>query len=351
MGPGAGVHGGARDGAGHVRRGARQPRSRSPGNTCSARCTSPCPRRTPWLPVLEQAAAPGRDQSQSRFPQTRRQQRTRARMAEHRAPGPVQALRVVGATGNNLKGVTVDFPGGPAHLRDGRVGLGQEHAGQRHAVCRRGAADPPRARRTGARTKRSRASSISTRSSTSTRAPIGRTPRSNPATYTGLFTPIRELMAETEHRQGARLRPGALQLQRVAARRWPLRGLPGRRRGQGGDALPARRLRALRHLPRPALQPRDAGSAVEGQEHRPDPGADGGGRAAPSSRTCPRIARKLQTLLDVGLCYIRLGQSATTLSGGEAQRVKLAQELSQARHRPHALHPGRAHHRPALCRH
>ena len=65
----------------------------------------------------------------------------------------------------------------------------------------------------------------------------------------------------------------------------------------------------------------------------------------------PSIARKLQTLLDVGLGYIRLGQSATTLSGGEAQRVKLALELSQARHRPHALHPRRADHRPALRRH
>ena len=65
----------------------------------------------------------------------------------------------------------------------------------------------------------------------------------------------------------------------------------------------------------------------------------------------PVVARKLQTLLDVGLGYIRLGQSATTLSGGEAQRVKLSLELSQARHRPHALHPRRADHRPALPRH
>ena len=64
----------------------------------------------------------------------------------------------------------------------------------------------------------------------------------------------------------------------------------------------------------------------------------------------PVIARKLKTLLDVGLGYIRLGQSATTLSGGEAQRVKLSLEL-QARHRPHAVHPRRADHRPALPRH
>ena len=60
------------------------------------------------------------------------------------------------------------------------------------------------------------------------------------------------------------------------------------------------------------------------------------------------IRDKLQTLQRVGLGYIHVGQQATTLSGGEAQRVKLAKELSQARHRPHALHPRRADHRAAL---
>ena len=95
--------------------------------------------------------------------------------------------------------------------------------------------------------------------------PIGRTPRSNPATYTDLFTHVRELYSLTPGGEGARLQAGPLLVQRA---RRPLRDVQGRRDDQDRDALPARRLRALRDLPRPALQQGDARGPLQGQVDR-----------------------------------------------------------------------------------
>ena len=109
-------------------------------------------------------------------------------------------------------------------------------------------------------------------------SPIGRTPRSNPATYTGAFTPIRDWFTELPEIQGARLSAGPVQLQRQGR---PLRGLPGRRRHPDRDALPARRLCPVRCLQGQALQPRDAGSEIPRQFHQRRAGHDHRSRRRP----------------------------------------------------------------------
>jgi excinuclease ABC subunit A len=156
-------------------------------------------------------------------------------------------------------------------------------------------------------------------------SPIGRTPRSNPATYTGLFTPIRELFAEVPAARERGYGPG----------RFSFNVAGGRCEACQGDGVIKVEMHFLpdvyvpcdvchgRRYNRETLEILYKGKNITEVLNLTVEDAHGYFSAVPN------IARKLQTLLDVGLGYIRLGQSATTLSGGEAQRVKLALELSK----------------------
>jgi excinuclease ABC subunit A len=156
-------------------------------------------------------------------------------------------------------------------------------------------------------------------------SPIGRTPRSNPATYTGLFTPIRELFAEVPAARERGYGPGRFSFNVAGGRCEACQGdgvlkvemhfLPTSTCRATSATAAATTARRSRSSTRARTSPRCSSLTVED--------------AHGYFNAVPNIARKLQTLLDVGLGYIRLGQSATTLSGGEAQRVKLALELSK----------------------
>jgi excinuclease ABC subunit A len=155
--------------------------------------------------------------------------------------------------------------------------------------------------------------------------PIGRTPRSNPATYTGLFTPIRELFAEMPEAKIRGYGPG----------RFSFNVKGGRCEACEGDGLVKIEMHFLPDVYVPcdvckgqALQPRDAGGALPRAQHRRRAGPHGGGRAGAVREPAAHRAEAADAERR-GLGYIHLGQSATTLSGGEAQRVKLATELSK----------------------
>ncbi len=156
-------------------------------------------------------------------------------------------------------------------------------------------------------------------------SPIGRTPRSNPATYTGIFTPIRELFAGTQESRSRGYKPGRFSFN--------VRG--GRCEACQGDGVTKVEMHFLpdifvpcdvckgKRYNRETLEIRYKGQSIsEVLEMTVED-------ALTFFEAVPSIHRKLQTLMDVGLSYIRLGQAATTLSGGEAQRVKLAKELSK----------------------
>ncbi len=156
-------------------------------------------------------------------------------------------------------------------------------------------------------------------------SPIGRTPRSNPATYTGIFTPIRELLAGTQEARSRGYKPG----------RFSFNVKGGRCEACQGDGV----IKVEMHFLADIYVPCDICKSKRYNRETLEIQYKGKSIDAILNLTVedareffdaiPALARRLQTLIDVGLSYIRLGQAATTLSGGEAQRVKLAKELSK----------------------
>jgi excinuclease ABC subunit A len=243
---------------------------------------------------------------------------------QRRSRNPKRALRLRQATGNNLKSIDVSFPIGLMTCVSGVSGSGKSTL-VNDTLYRYTARELNLASEQPAPCAGVDGIGEIDRVIDIDQSPIGRTPRSNPATYTGLFTPIRELFAGTPESRSRGYQPG----------RFSFNVKGGRCEACQGDGVIKVEMHFLpdiyvacdvckgRRYNRETLDVRYKGKNV--QEVLDMTVED----AWPFFQAVPAVASKLQTLLDVGLAYIRLGQNATTLSGGEAQRVKLAKELSK----------------------
>ena len=237
-------------------------------------------------------------------------------------------LRVVGASGHNLKQVDVDFPVGLLTCVTGVSGSGKSTL-VNDTLYLTAARDIHRAHAEPAPHLGLEGLEQFDKVIAVDQSPIGRTPRSNPATYCGVFTPIRELMAEVPMARERGYGPGRFSFN------VPQSSGGGRCEACQGDGV----VKVEMHFLPDVYVPCDRCHGLRYNRETLQVQWKGRNIAAILDMTVedalaffkdqPAIARKLQTLLDVGLSYITLGQSATTLSGGEAQRVKLALELSK----------------------
>jgi excinuclease ABC subunit A len=243
---------------------------------------------------------------------------------KRRAPDPKRMLQVLGARGNNLKNVTLDLPVGLLVCITGVSGSGKStlindtlYTAIAHDLYGSSAEPAPHDEILGAEWF-DKVINVD-------QSPIGRTPRSNPATYTGLFTPIRELFAGVPQARERGYGPG----------RFSFNVKGGRCEACQGDGV----LKVEMHFLPDIYVPCDVCHGRRYNRETLDIQFKGRNihevlqmtveQAHDFFSAVPVVERKLQTLLEVGLGYVQLGQSATTLSGGEAQRVKLSLELSK----------------------
>ena len=242
-----------------------------------------------------------------------------------RVADPSKMIRVRGARGNNLKNLTVEIPFGLFTCVTGVSGSGKSTL-INHTLM------PVAARVLNKATTPTAAVhdgidglNLVDKVVDIDQSPIGRTPRSNPATYTGLFTPIRELFAQTQESRSRGYQAG----------RFSFNVKGGRCEACQGDGL----IKVEMHFLPDIYVPCDVCKSKRYNRETLDVRYKDKNISEVLEMTIeearaffdavPMLARRLQTLVDVGLSYIRLGQSATTLSGGEAQRVKLSRELGK----------------------
>ena len=243
---------------------------------------------------------------------------------KRRKPDGERVLKILGASGNNLKNVDLEIPAGLFVCVTGVSGSGKSTL-INDTLYRYAAAELNGANEKPAPFASVEGLELFDKVVDIDQSPIGRTPRSNPATYTGLFTPLRELFAQVPEARARGYGPG----------RFSFNVKGGRCEACEGDGM----IKVEMHFLPDVYVPCDVCHGKRYNRETLEIMYKGHNISDVLEMTVedafklfepvPALARKLETLIDVGLAYIKLGQSATTLSGGEAQRVKLSRELSK----------------------